>query len=104
LTTALATAATATSPAGSYPITQGTLAASPNYRISFVDGVLTVVPPPATLPILATFTVPVAATQKKPGASAELSLAAIDALVRFPDGAERQALAGLATGLASRRA
>jgi geranylgeranyl pyrophosphate synthase len=34
----------------------------------------------------------------------ELSLAAIDALGRFPDGPERQALADLATGLASRRA
>jgi geranylgeranyl pyrophosphate synthase len=34
----------------------------------------------------------------------ELSLAAIDALGRFSDGPERQALADLATSLASRRA
>ena len=36
LSGALATTAMSASPAGSYPITQGMLAATPNYRISFV--------------------------------------------------------------------
>jgi Repeat of unknown function (DUF5650)/MBG domain (YGX type) len=44
LTGALATAATPASPAGSYMITQGTLAAHPNYAISFSPGTLTIMP------------------------------------------------------------
>ncbi|SMH62922.1 beta strand repeat-containing protein [Azospirillum agricola] len=42
LSGALATGATASSPAGSYAITQGTLAASSNYALSYGAGVLTV--------------------------------------------------------------
>ena len=42
----LATAATSTSLAGLYSITQGTLALSRNYDLTFVDGVLLVSPPP----------------------------------------------------------
>ncbi len=41
----LATTATIHSPEGSYAITQGTLAATPNYLLSFVDGELVVTPP-----------------------------------------------------------
>ncbi|PGH56308.1 hypothetical protein CRT60_15280 [Azospirillum palustre] len=57
LSGALATAATASSPAGSYAITQGSLAASSNYALSYGPGVLTVQPadsgnsvPPAGAP------------------------------------------------------
>ncbi|CAO3357799.1 MBG domain-containing protein [Azospirillum palustre] len=57
LSGALATAATASSPAGSYAITQGSLAASSNYALSYGSGVLTVQPaengnsvPPADAP------------------------------------------------------
>ncbi|WP_376960567.1 MBG domain-containing protein [Azospirillum sp. A26] len=57
LSGALATAATASSPAGSYAITQGSLAASSNYALSYGPGVLTVQPadsgnsvPPADAP------------------------------------------------------
>ena len=42
LSGALATAATSTSTAGQYAITQGTLAANGNYQLAFDDGVLTV--------------------------------------------------------------
>ena len=42
LTGALATTATSSSSAGSYPITQGTLSAGANYAITFVAGTLTV--------------------------------------------------------------
>ncbi len=44
----LATTANATSVAGPYPITQGTLAGSANYTLTFVDGILTVIPATAT--------------------------------------------------------
>jgi hypothetical protein len=44
LTGALATTATATSPAGTYAITQGTLAATRNYALTFISGALTVTP------------------------------------------------------------
>jgi|GEM_PF-6501179 len=44
LSGALATTATKTSPVGTYAITQGTLAAGPNYTISFTNGTLTVTP------------------------------------------------------------
>jgi filamentous hemagglutinin family protein len=44
LSGSLATGATTSSAAGTYPITEGTLAASANYRITFIDGLLTVVP------------------------------------------------------------
>ena len=46
---ALATTGTAASGVGSYPISQGTLAAGSNYSISFTDGTLTVTP--ATLTV-----------------------------------------------------
>jgi outer membrane protein OmpA-like peptidoglycan-associated protein len=49
LSGALATAATASSAAGAYPITEGSLSASANYRLGFVDGVLTV--QPGSIPI-----------------------------------------------------
>ncbi|MFN4241251.1 MAG: MBG domain-containing protein, partial [Erythrobacter cryptus] len=49
LTGALATAADATSPVGPYAITQGTLAASSNYALTFVNGTLTVTPRPITV-------------------------------------------------------
>jgi hypothetical protein len=48
ITGALATDATATSPVGAYPITQGTLAA-PNYTINFTGASLTVNPAPLTV-------------------------------------------------------
>src|SRR5262249_8793295 len=51
LTGVLATAATAGSPVGSVPITQGTLAASGNYALSFSPGTLTVTPAPLTITI-----------------------------------------------------
>ncbi len=44
LTGVLGTSADATSPAGTYAIQQNTLAASGNYRLTYVGGVLTVVP------------------------------------------------------------
>lgn len=44
LTGVLSTTATTTAPAGAYAITQGTLAASPNYSLRFNQGVLTVTP------------------------------------------------------------
>jgi hypothetical protein len=40
---ALATTASASSIAGLYPITQGSLVATPNYALTFIDGTLTVV-------------------------------------------------------------
>jgi hypothetical protein len=43
----LATDATSASPAGSYAITQGSLAASANYMLTYVGGVLTVEAPPS---------------------------------------------------------
>ncbi len=46
LTGFLGTSADATSPAGAYPIVQNTLAASSNYRLTYVGGVLTVTPAP----------------------------------------------------------
>ncbi|WP_210161632.1 S-layer family protein, partial [Rhodopseudomonas sp. B29] len=46
LTGVLGTPAGATSPAGSYPILQNTLAASGNYLLTYVGGVLTVTPAP----------------------------------------------------------
>ena len=49
LTGALATVADATSPVGPYAITQGTLAASSNYALTFVNGTLTVTPRPITV-------------------------------------------------------
>jgi hypothetical protein len=51
----LTTSATDSSPAGSYPITAsaGTLSA-PNYIFTFVPGVLTILPPPNTAPVLPT--------------------------------------------------
>jgi hypothetical protein len=42
-----APSATATSLVGTYPVTQGTLAASPNYTLTFIDGMLTVGTPPS---------------------------------------------------------
>jgi hypothetical protein len=48
LTGALSTTATTGSPVGSYPITQGTLAAA-NYSITFAAGTLTVTPAPLTI-------------------------------------------------------
>ncbi len=55
----LATTAASDSPPGPYPITQGTLAASGNYRLGFVGADLTVLPapdqprpPPPPLPIM----------------------------------------------------
>ena len=48
LSGALATDATSASPAGSFAITQGSLAASANYTLTFVGGVLTVEAPPST--------------------------------------------------------
>ena len=42
LSGALATSATATAPPSAYPITQGTLAATSNYAVSYVPGTLTV--------------------------------------------------------------
>ncbi|HEX3883807.1 MAG TPA: MBG domain-containing protein [Stellaceae bacterium] len=54
LSGALATTANTGSAAGSYPITQGTLAAVPNYALTFADGTLivtaTAVPAPAVPP------------------------------------------------------
>ncbi|WP_413208175.1 beta strand repeat-containing protein [Rhodospirillum sp. A1_3_36] len=56
LSGALTTAATATSPEGTYDITQGSLAASLNYTLSYQKGILTVAarpappPPPAPAP------------------------------------------------------
>jgi hypothetical protein len=44
LTGAPVTAAALDSPSGTYPITQGTLAASANYTITFIDGLLVVLP------------------------------------------------------------
>jgi hypothetical protein len=38
----LATIANSSSPGGTYPITQGSLAATPNYALGFIDGTLTV--------------------------------------------------------------
>ncbi|WP_017664216.1 MBG domain-containing protein [Porphyrobacter sp. AAP82] len=49
LTGLLATLADQTSGIGSYAITQGTLAASANYTLSFVDGQLAVTPRPITV-------------------------------------------------------
>ncbi|WP_341991147.1 MBG domain-containing protein, partial [Azorhizobium sp. AG788] len=46
LTGVLSTSADATSPAGTYAIQQNTLAASGNYRLTYVGGVLTVAPAP----------------------------------------------------------
>ncbi|OYX01695.1 MAG: hypothetical protein B7Z15_19445, partial [Rhizobiales bacterium 32-66-8] len=46
LTGSLGTSADATSPTGTYAILQNTLAASSNYRLTFVGGVLTIVPAP----------------------------------------------------------
>ncbi|MBX9583214.1 MAG: autotransporter-associated beta strand repeat-containing protein, partial [Gemmataceae bacterium] len=43
------TAATAASPVGAYPITQGTLTANPNYTVTFTPGTLTVTPAPLTV-------------------------------------------------------
>jgi len=50
LTGSLLSDATAGSPAGQYRIGQGTLAATPNYSLSFQDGVLTVTGTPPVLP------------------------------------------------------
>ncbi|MFO6430433.1 MBG domain-containing protein [Erythrobacter sp. W302b] len=44
LTGALATAADVTTPVGTFAITQGTLVASSNYALTFVDGQLTITP------------------------------------------------------------
>jgi filamentous hemagglutinin family protein len=49
LTGALATAATTTSNVGQYAITQGTLAATPNYAVTYVAANLTVIPRPLTI-------------------------------------------------------
>lgn len=49
LTGALATTAGATTGVGNVAITQGTLAANPNYVMTFVDGVLSVTPRPITV-------------------------------------------------------
>jgi filamentous hemagglutinin family protein len=46
----LITLATTNSPAGAYLITQGTLAASANYNLTFIDGILTVTPAPTVIP------------------------------------------------------
>ena len=48
-TGALATTATASSPVGTYPITQGSLAANGDYTLHFVGGYLTVTPAPLTI-------------------------------------------------------
>ena len=45
----LATTASATTGVGAVPITQGTLAAGPNYAVSFVNGQLTITPRPITV-------------------------------------------------------
>lgn len=56
LTGALSTLATSGSAAGSYAITQGTLAASANYVLTYVDGTLTVTAgPPAPTPVPTAF-------------------------------------------------
>jgi hypothetical protein len=49
LSGALATTAGATTGVGNVAITRGTLAASPNYAVTFVDGVLTITPRPITV-------------------------------------------------------
>jgi len=49
LSGALATTAGAANAVGSAPITQGTLSASPNYAVSFANGVLTITPRPITI-------------------------------------------------------
>ncbi len=49
LTGALATAAGATTGVGNVAITQGSLAASANYALTFVDGVLSITPRPITV-------------------------------------------------------
>ena len=56
LTGQLATPANTASPAGTYPITQGTLSTTSNYQISFVGGVLTVTSAGAALPPMTTTT------------------------------------------------
>src|SRR5262249_33319835 len=48
LTGSPATAATASSGVGAYPITRGSLAAGANYAVSFTGGTLTVTPAPLT--------------------------------------------------------
>jgi hypothetical protein len=55
LSGSLATTATSSSPAGSYPITQGTLAANANYTLAFTGANLTVTSPPPPPPILVGF-------------------------------------------------
>jgi hypothetical protein len=49
LTGALATGANGTSGVGTFAITQGSLAASANYALTFVDGLLTITPRPITV-------------------------------------------------------
>ena len=58
----LFTAATTASAAGAYPILQGSLAATANYTLSFVPGVLTVEPRPVGPPVNPPVNTPVVAT------------------------------------------
>jgi hypothetical protein len=75
LTGALATLATGGSLPGLYPITQGTLAATSNYALSFVDGTLAVLPLPEfgvspdkfITPVLGAAPIPSTLTQCTPG-------------------------------------
>ncbi len=89
LTGALATTATQVSAGGLYPITRGTLAAPPDYVLTFIAGALTVLPPSVgtgpTTSVLATLVhaiqpvQPGQSTQQKPGSPEDVALAAIAA-------------------------
>ena len=100
---AFATAATSSSPVGTYAVTPAGLS-SPNYAISFVSGVLSVVrapvamtvtasPTPSGLDMPITFNATVAAAQSAPTAP--------DGTVRFFDGATLLGTATLSGGTAT---
>ncbi|CAO3431384.1 MBG domain-containing protein [Azospirillum endophyticum] len=63
LSGALGTSAASDSAAGTYAITRGTLTAGNNYTLSFVDGILTVLPRPAVPPSIPELVPPPATTR-----------------------------------------